>query len=132
MTARSLISRWHQQAELHAALAPATILILQVCRFHFEADNQVATKRRYRVVPDPYLDVPCFTGVGPQCRDMLYRLNSVVIHLGEAPVRGHYQSILHGETMAYLADDGKVAQPVSQQFVDHTQKDSYLLVYLKC
>ena len=66
VTAQSLLSKWHQQAELHAAVAPATILILQVCRFHFEADNQVVTKRRYRVVPSPYPDVPCFTGVGPQ------------------------------------------------------------------
>ena len=63
---------------------------------------------------------------------MLYRLNSVVIHLGEAPTSGHYQTILHGETMAYLADDSKVARPISQQLVDHTQKDSYLFVYIKC
>ncbi|CAE7936262.1 unnamed protein product, partial [Symbiodinium necroappetens] len=131
VTAQRLLSLWQQQPNLHAAIFPAAILVLQVCRFHFEADNHVATKRRYQVIPDSLLALPCFTGIDSQCREVWYQLNSVVIHLGEAPTRGHYQTILQDETCAYLADDGREAKRVSDTFLDSTQRDSYLLIYIR-
>ena len=62
----SLLQTWHGQSETHAMLTPTRVVILQANRFSFAAGMRGATKRKYRIVLDPHLDFPCFSG-GVEC-----------------------------------------------------------------
>ena len=75
-------------------LTPTRVVILQANRFNFAAGMRGATKRKYRIVLDPHLGFPCFSG-GLECYSTRYQLSSVVTHLGNAPTNGHYQVLLY-------------------------------------
>ncbi|CAE7309844.1 unnamed protein product [Symbiodinium sp. KB8] len=92
---QGLINKWHEQERTHAMFVPSEVLMLQLCRFHFETDGVRAVKRRYKVKPDRVITVPLFVD-NLRCHSCPDRLNSYIIHLGEAPDHGVY----HGERVA--------------------------------
>ncbi|CAE7801944.1 Crnkl1 [Symbiodinium sp. CCMP2592] len=125
-----LLRKWHEQEEKHAALVPTPIVILQISRFHYATDRPRASKRRYEVDPDPFIGIPVFTD-GLHCQSAEYRLNSVIVHLGEVPDMGHYQTLLYCAMSSsfMLADDGVPAVRISRQRVNSLRRDVYLFVY---
>ena len=76
-----------------SAVTPSRAVILQASRFHYAAGANTATKHRYGILLDLFIDVECFID-GLSCRSSVpYLLNSVVIHLGETPTSGHNQTL---------------------------------------
>ena len=69
-----------------------------------------------------------------QCRSVVFRLNSAVIHWGEAPTHGHYGTLLFDDvgSQFWLTDDGSCAVPVDHATVESFHSDIYLLVYKQC
>ena len=127
---QSLVHNWHDQQPRHAALAIPPAIILQVGRFHYDTTRGRAIKRRYETVPDTYIRFPVF-GHGVQCQEVRLRLNSMVIHLGEAPTHGHYQSVLydHSSCTYWLTDDGVAPVRISGDRMARFGSDIYLLIY---
>ena len=130
VSVQDLVEQWRGQVTVRAALAPPTCMILQASRFHYDAEGSGARKRRYRINPTLDLVFPCFTE-HELYRNVPYRLNSVVIHLGNAPHRGHYQTLFRDpiEGDFSLADDGVPARTASAALVNSLQRDMYLFVY---
>ena len=98
--------------------------------FHYDTTRGRATKRRYRVIPDPYIQFPVLDS-GVRCRDVTLRLNSMVIHLGEAPTHGHYRSLLfdHLSCTYWLTDDGVAPVEMDSDRFQTFGSDVYLLIY---
>ena len=129
-TVQSLVQHWHNQRPRHASLVIPPAIILQVGRFHYDTTRGRATKRRYRVIPDPYIQFPVLDS-GVRCRDVTLRLNSMVIHLGEAPTHGHYRSLLfdHLSCTYWLTDDGVAPVEMDSDRFQTFGSDVYLLIY---
>lgn len=130
-TVQSLIQQWQQQPEVHAMLTPAKILVLQACRFQYDAEGHV-TKLRYDINPCRVINVPCFVDNTVECRHVKYQLNSVVLHLGEAPTTGHYQLMCYEGERIYLMDDDLPARRVSASTALSKSTDFYLFFYISC
>ena len=76
VTVQELVDQWQEQDCRHAMLMAPAAIVLQAARFCYDTEFDRATKRRYRVVPSRYLDVPTFCD-GLRVRPILYQLNSV-------------------------------------------------------
>ncbi|CAE7389420.1 unnamed protein product [Symbiodinium sp. CCMP2592] len=134
ISVQRLVEQWQNQDCKHAMLTPAKAFILQVGRFHRDSESGITTKRRHRVVPSRFLDVPVFReGLG--VRPVLYQLVAVVLHIGSVPFQGHYQALLydiHDSEAVYFADDGTRACRISPARVQDMCRDTYLFCYCKC
>ncbi|CAE7827460.1 unnamed protein product [Symbiodinium sp. CCMP2456] len=130
VSVQSLVHRWHQQEQIHAMFAPAESIVLQLCRFDFEAGETRAVKRRYKVQPDSRISVPAFSD-DMQRLHYSYRLSACIIHLGDAPDNGHYHNVFCSATNLnyYIGDDGVSARPISEGQLCLLGRDIYLLFY---
>ena len=128
---QGLINKWHEQERTHAMFVPSEVLMLQLCRFHFETDGVRAVKRRYKVKPDRVITVPLFVD-NLRCHSCPDRLNSYIIHLGEAPDHGHYHNVFCSSAGPELfhGDDGASARQIDATEAANHSKDVYLLFYV--
>ena len=79
---------------------------------------------------DHVIEIPVFTGP-LQCTRQLYRLSSVLIHLGDTPDSGHYQNIFcrSDNLEFFIGDDDTSALPMDGRAVSKYGRDMYILVY---
>ena len=85
ISVQGLVDRWHQQEQIHSLTAPSLAVASQLCKLHFEAGSARAIKRRFSLMLDHVIEIPVFTGP-LQCTRQLYRLSSVLIHLGDTQI----------------------------------------------
>ena len=57
---QDLINHRHKQEQTHAMLVPAPAIVLQLGRFHYEANKSQAIKRRFKVGSERRVRAPCF------------------------------------------------------------------------
>ena len=128
-TLQQLVNSWHYQHTIQALLQPPPLLILRLSRF-------VATRRSFRkhtgrVSWSTTLQIPCFTRATLQTEVIEYRVLAAVCHQDQFATSGHYTTILHQHTQAWLCDDNvkpKAWQPDSEDPLQFSSPQVYLLI----
>ena len=123
------------QEDMHAALVPPEVLVVQVGRFEYHGDTNLSVKHRPSVVPDMDIQLPCFVR-DMQTRHVPYRLRAAFIHKGLSPNSGHYVALLYDETdthpgNVWFADDGAPAVRITDDEVVAMYRDIYILFYTR-
>ena len=61
VSVQHILEQWHNQKNVHAAVFPPRVVILQASRFDYDVEGQVARKLRYSIHPDRVVSLPVFT-----------------------------------------------------------------------
>ena len=134
-TTQELLQGWHAQVDMHAALWPPEFLVLQVGRFEYDAVAGRSLKRRFAVVPDLIVNLPCYVR-DMQTRNTAYHLRTALVHKGLSASSGHYVALMYDEDdshqqKVWIADDGATATQTDDHEVARLFRDIYMLFYTK-
>ena len=134
-TTQELLQSWHAQVEMHAALWPPEFLVLQVGRFEYDAVTGRSLKRRFAVVPNLVVNLPCYVG-DLQTYNTGYRLRAALVHQGLSANSGHYVALMYDEDVfnrqeVWIADDGATATQVEDHNVATYFEDIYIMFYTR-
>ena len=127
---QQLVTCWHSQTQVHAAIEAPSAIILQVGRFHFDEGRSHAVKRKYRVSLERHVMFPVFMQ-GLSCRYEVYQLSAVVLHFADAPTRGHYRSLTIADDSRFSISDDHTSLRTVDSF-DSFLSDVYLIILRKC
>ena len=132
---QELLQGWHAQVDMHAALWPPEFLVLQVSRFEYDAVADRSLKRRFAVVPDMVVNLPCYVR-DMQTRNTTYRLGTALVHKGLSATSGHYVALMYEENdchqqAVWIADDGATAVRIDDHEVTMLFRDIYMMFYTK-
>ena len=134
-TTQELLQGWHAQVDMHAALWPPEFLVLQVGRFEYDAVADRSLKRRFAVVPDIVVNLPCYVR-DMQTPNTTYRLRTALVHKGLSTTSGHYVALMCDEDdshqqAVWTADDGATATRVDDHEVTMLFRDIYMMFYTR-
>ena len=120
---------------MHAALWPPEFLVLQVGRFEYDAVTGRSLQRRFAVVPNLVVNLPCYAG-DLQTYNTAYRLRAALVHQGLSANSGHYVALMYDEDVSnrqevWIADDGATATQVEDHNVAAYFKDIYIMFYTR-
>ncbi|CAE7385673.1 cdk7 [Symbiodinium sp. CCMP2592] len=127
-TVQQCVQGWHQQLQSHYVQPGTDFVLLQLDRF--EQRGPFIRKRRHPLFPGSgTLMLP--TGPGDSQWDA-YFIQALILHEGDAPVRGHYRAALvsHTAGAVRVCDDSRVprlAVPADKIF-----EKVYVLLLSRC
>ena len=106
-------------------------LVVQVGRFDYDGKLGRAVKRHYRLLPEPYIEIPVFVQ-GTETRRIMHQLTSLILHRGETPESGHYYNLFYDvrDGSYRLADDGVRSKLAAD--IDQLCQEIFLLFYQQC
>ena len=109
--------------------------MLQVGRFEYDAVTGRSLKRRFAVVPDLVVNLPCYVG-DMQTRNTAYHLRAALVHQGLSANSGHYVALMYDEDVSnrqqvWIADDGATATQVDDHSVAMFFRDIYIMFYTR-
>ena len=112
---QQVISKWHEQARLHALVTAPAFLCVQLNRFTGE-DGELNRDTRPLQGMDGVIHIPVYTADATlQTRRVPFQVTSVQLHFGDRPTAGHYRAVLKGQkefgaSRTWLTDDNQSAQ----------------------
>eukprot|EP00439_Symbiodinium_sp_Y106_P066972 s3590_g11.t1 len=113
---QELVSRWHEQTELHALLEEVRYVPLFLGRY--PARGKIFVQVRFR----QHVNLPVFVDQ-MNVRWVRYYCVAGLVHDGELPTSGHYRALLRDEVSPetwYVTDDHRVAVPCSVANYHHS------------
>jgi hypothetical protein len=129
-TVQDTIDGWGTGDSVRALVGqPPPLLILHLARF--SEDGSSKDSRQLTVEPGGQVAVPCFSGAGMEVAMRSYRIAAIVMHLGDTPRSGHYQSVLSVRHMAlwrfWLLDDNRLPRLLKASEQNQLRENSYLI-----
>ena len=113
---QELVSRWHEQTELHALLEEVRYVPLLLGRY--PARGKLFVQVRFR----QHVHLPVFVDQ-MNVRWVRYYCVAGLVHDGELPTSGHYRALLRDEDSPetwYVTDDHRVAVPCNVANYHHS------------
>ena len=99
---QATIDHWHRQPNTHALNSEAQVVVTQLRRFDYVDHRALKPRDRVTLSSGDTLRMPVFSGGGKMhTYDAPYRLLFAIIHSGDHPCAGHYQSLLFAESQAF-------------------------------
>ena len=124
---QELVWQWEAQASQHAIESCPHLLCLCLARYsHSEGEarkNCSVVRCGHEAIAFAKFTSPHEISVD----QVMYRVQSVVVHLGESPKQGHYRSFLSHGGHWFYTDDGRVAELAQPTDLEVLSRQSYLL-----
>ena len=108
-------------------IEPPSVLAITAGRFRV-IDGRIA-KSQHVIIPDQALQLPAF--LNGEFVDITYRLNSFIVHLGEAPSSGHYLAIMFDAAAGefHYSDDNVPMRVLMERDLEKFHRNSYVFLY---
>ena len=124
---QELVWQWEAQASQHAFEDCPRLLCLCLARYsHSEGE----ASKNCSVVRCGHEDIAFTTFASPQSlsvTQVMYRIQSVIVHLGMSPKHGRYRSFLSHGGHWFYTDDDRVAEPAQPADLEVLSRQCYLL-----
>ena len=133
---QSVVDGWATQHAPHALVGHHGVLVLQLKRYHSEADTPQKNRRSINFAPGQTIAVPVFDGPeGISTSHQAFYVAYTIIHHGDSTTSGHYQAVLsvpgsegpEADWEFHVCNDRTAPRPATEVDILSIRKDSYLI-----